>query len=174
VAVITYKDGIVHKVGCDCVERILSGDNSLISLFRKNIKLLAKLKSHLEILSRPVDQMPTAREYYGSGIYIISDDDGKDICVGDVNNPRSSGCILFHPNVNLERNATSRYPIDGRAMYRIKGGKDVWVNHTIENHIDETIENIEEGRKWLAMRISQIEAFLARVVAKGMATPAVK
>ena len=117
VALVEWKDGTKKKFGSECINKILAGDNSLKSLFKKNAVLLRKYQMWLEVLNRPVDRMPKVQEYYSSGIYMIGDDEGRNIVV-------ERGSILFHPDVDLNRNVVSRYPfVDEETAARYTGKK---------------------------------------------------
>jgi hypothetical protein len=159
---VSLKDGTVFKYGSECINAVLEGDNSLKSLWRKNANQLKRLKLHLKILNRPLDQIPTEREYYNSGIYIITDGSGKTI------NGSRTGCILFHPTVNVERNADSQYAIKGQQRDWVEGGRRVYGNYTHEVASRLSLEAIENAKVYIKSEIERIELFLARILAKGL------
>lgn len=159
---VRLKDGTFYKYGSECITRVLEGDTSLLALWKKNAKRLQELKAHAEILARPLDQIPTGHEYYGSGIYIITDEKGKTI------NGSKTGCCIFHPNVDMERNLKSSYPIDGRPGEWIENGKRCFGSYTPEVARRSMLEKIEEAKTYIAGEIARIEPFLARILAKGL------
>ena len=113
---VTWKDGTVQKFGMECINRVLNDDTSLKSLFKKNAKLLAKLKDYAEILSRDPIDMPFGHEYYHSGQFMIADSKGDDICYE---------CYVFHPIIDEETLNNGKHPYGGRssaAATRATGG----------------------------------------------------
>jgi len=164
VALVTMKDGTSQKYGMDCINKILEGDTSLKSLFAKNAKLLKKYEAWLAILSRPFAEIPHTAEYYNSGIFIITDAEDKMISV-------SQGSILFHPTVDLEKNAGSRYPANGKVQSIPGKG---WVAYTPELREQIALEKLEAGKVWLTAEIERIGAFLARMLNNAATNAAVK
>lgn len=153
------KDGTVFKYGSECINKVLAGDTTLKSLWRKNAKRLQELKHHIEVLSRPVSEMPKGFEYFNSGIFIIIDDNGKSI------NGSQTGSILFHPEADEAKNAASQYPADGRQQW---DGKK-YIAWTPEARRAQALEKIESAKAWINSEIARIEPFLARILAKGLA-----
>jgi hypothetical protein len=159
---VSLKDGTQFKYGSECINKILANDTSLKGLWRKNSKRLMELKRHLEILSRPLEQIPTHQEYYHSGIYIITDEDGKII-----NGSKTSSCI-FHPNVDIDRCMASDYGKNTSTTGLI--GK----SSTAESLHAKFSAGIEEAKKFIKGEIDRIEPFLARILAKGLVTESQK
>lgn len=156
VARVEWKDGTVRKYGSECINKILGGDTSLKSLFKKNSLLLRKYQKWLDVASRPVGQIPKGHEYYGSGIYVICDDDGEEIYV-------ERSCIMFHPDVDLDRNAGSNYAfVDADTAARHSGKK------TYEQFRDGCFKSIEKGKEYLQREVERLESFLARIIEKGL------
>lgn len=156
---VSLKDGTQFRYGMECINRVLEGDTSLISLWKKNAKRLQELKAHAEILARPLDQIPAKQEYYNSGIFIITDEKGKVI------NGSATGCCVFHPNVDEEKNAAGQYyRADGQDIF--EAGK--WVKWTPEARRAEHLRKLESAKQFIAGEIARIEPFLARILAKGL------
>ena len=95
VCLVTWKDGRSERFGIECINKILGGDTSLQTLFKKNQKLAEKYAHYLDVLSREPELMPRGSEYFGSGLFFIADDDGKDI---------SLGRWCFHPVPDWDKN----------------------------------------------------------------------
>ena len=141
VACVQYKDGLAIKYGMDCIERILAGDTSLRSLFRKNVKLAGRYRDYLDILTGPVEKMPRGHEYFNSGLYFVADSEGKDIGFGH---------LFFHPMSDFEKNASgNRYVI-----------KDV------PAEIEKFKAEIDKGVLKIQVELARIEGFLARSLSK--------
>ena len=143
VCLVHFKDGSVQRFGMDCIDRILSGDTSLKTLFRKNQKLLARYSDYVAILTRAEHEMPRGSEYYGSGLYFIADSEGKDISFDHAG--------LFHPIYDAERNAAARH-------------------YNVTDPIKRLSENRQDiavmiGK--LRPEVKRLESFLARIIAKG-------
>jgi hypothetical protein len=161
VALVEYKDGLFEKYGMDCIDKILSGDTTLKSLFRKNAKLVKKYRAWLEILSRPEGQISADRPYYDRGIYIITDEDGAIISW-------ENGRCLFHPTKIDQKFIDTR---DGQETF---GGRDAngkfyhWRPATLENFQIDLRWNLKSAREWLQKELDRLEGFLARVLAKGL------
>lgn len=147
VAVVTYKDGTVERYGMDCIEKILEGAPSLIGLFKKNAKLARKYSDYIASLTGPADKMPRGREYFNSGLYFIADSEGKDIMFER---------WYFHPVYDADKNAAGEH-------YVVKDAAA---------HVARCNQEIERALPKLRAELARIEAFLARIVAKGLATPA--
>ena len=139
---VSYKDGTAEEFGLDCINKILDGDTSLKTLFRKNQKLLVKLTGYANVLRLPVEQMPQGREYFNSGFCTIADMDGEDICFGH---------YLFHPIV--------------KDMAKNQSGKNYVISNPAER-TEKCIKEIEKMRAEIDAKIATIESFLARVLAK--------
>jgi hypothetical protein len=159
VYVVIYKDGLREKFGCECINRILAGDNSLKSLFKRNAAKLKKYQRYLEILSLPEADIPIREEgYFGRGFNMIADDSGRALCFDH---------YFFHPTKLGEQVGFS-----GRqehVCFGVRPGGSCWMMDTQENWTDRCRYEIEKGRAKLQAEIARIEKFLARVVAKGMA-----
>lgn len=158
VSVVTYKDGTRVKYGCKCIEKALSGDNSLRALYRRNLKLLQTYKRYLEIFNMPEDQMPVV-PYYDRGYYMIADDNGRAICLER---------YTFHPSridEKAERTMDCCPTLDMRSC-----GKSAWEPNTVENCKIKFRHAFEKNKEYLVAQIDRIEAFLARVLARGLLT----
>jgi len=143
VHVVSYRDGTTQRYGSECINKILDGDTSLRKLFDKNVKLLRKHQAALAALSMPEDKMSRGSEYFGSGLYFIADQDGRDV---------STTHWFFHPLFDQEKNAAGgRYVVAEPAQHANKCRKE-----------------IEQGKEWLRSEIARIELFLARVLRKGL------
>jgi hypothetical protein len=183
VAVVTYKDETSVKLGCKCFENLLNGDTSLLKLYRKNSKLQKQYALWLEILNRPIDQMPRGIEYYDSGLYMIGDG-SKCLFVGrlregavKVRGEYVNGTVadapttyLFHPSSDFNKNlAGKKYTLNGEAKRNMTDcGKSAWEPNTPENYVIQCNHNIDKSKEWLAFRLKEIEGFLARILAKGL------
>jgi hypothetical protein len=154
VAVVTWKDGTSQKYGSECINKILAGDTSLKSLFRKNSKWLKRYTDWLEILNRPIEKMPHTQEYYGSGLYFITDDKGESLV--------STGGSLWHPDVDLEKNETSRY----RLLKPGERGNTAQKDYATFRA--KAIEDIEKAKAGYSNQIVKLQAFLARIIEKGL------
>lgn len=168
VFVVNYQDGTSSRYGSECIHKILGGDTSLVSLWKKNAKLLVKFQKHLEILSLPYEQMPVdARGYYGRGVYFVNDETGGSMCHSH---------MYFHPT-KLDDHAE----FDGSETFDMRACNKVsdktrrytaWERNTKENWFIKCECSIKEGREFLTKRIGEIETFLARILSKGIATAA--
>ncbi len=138
VFLVTYKDGETQKYGSECINKILNGKTNLLSLFKKNAKLLKRYKDYVNILSGPVEQMPYGSEYFNSGLYFIADSEGKDI---------SFKHWFFHPKMNTEKNASGGRYLEEPNKYMAKCLKDI--------DVDVSKLNVE---------IVRIEEFLAKIL----------
>lgn len=177
VALVSLKDGTMMSYGSECIEKVLAGDNSLLKLWKTNYKLLQKWQRYLEILSRPVDQIPfDKRGYYDRGVFFVCDDEQKGICCGmRYNLPSSgrlivhSGCNIFHPT-HITEPALSRF--DGRETFDMRGptGGSAWERYTLENWQKHCLAHLEAHKAWLAFEIDRIGKFLARILEKGLIT----
>lgn len=141
VALVTYQDGFTAKYGMDCIERVMSGDTSLKSLFLKNVKRLRKFQDYLVSLSLPFDQMPKGSEYYNSGLYMVADSHGKDILFNH---------YYFHPIFDAAKNSA--------------GGRYV-VNDSAE-HVAGCVAEIEAAKPKISAEIQRLENFLAKALSK--------
>lgn len=156
VSVVTYQDGTRVKYGCKCIEKALSGDTSMVSLYRKNIKLLQKLQRYLEIFNLPEDQMPVS-SYFDRGYYMIADDNGRAICLEH---------YTFHPS-RIDQKAIDQ--MDGAETLDMRScGRSCWEPNTLENHQIKFRAAFERDREYLKKEIARVEGFLARVLAKGL------
>ncbi len=144
VSVVTFRDGSAQKFGMDCIEKILNGDNSLLKLFRKNVKMLQKYRDYLAILQRPFDQMPKGSEYYNAGFNFIADSEGKDIFF------KSSGG--FHPIVNMEKNQAGT----------------AYVVQNEEERFRRDVLAINQMVEQLKPEITRLEKFVAYYINKGL------
>lgn len=147
VAHVTYRDGLVERYGMDCIEKILEAEPSLISLFKKNAKLARKYSDYIAILTGPADKMPRGREYFNSGLYFIADSEGKDIMFER---------WYFHPEYDAAKNAVGPH-------YVVKDAAA---------HVARAAQEIERALPKMRAELARIEGFLARVIAKGLATQA--
>ena len=111
------------------------------------------------MLNRPVEQIPKGQEYFKSGMFMIADDNGEEI------HASRTGGFLFHPDVDLERNAMSEYALlqEGESSPYQTSGKMTYAKFQAKS-----MKGIEEGRMWLKEQVSRLESFLAKVVEKGM------
>lgn len=189
---IEFRDGTTIKLGSKCGENLLAGDTSLLKVYRKNVKLLAKFDRWLEILSRPEDQIPRGSEYYGSGLYFIGGLDertGKlvdDISVGRVRNGSvlrgkefvpariadNNSHWLFHPLSDFEKNEGGDKYVLGRpgSTRDLRSlGKTAWEPNTVENYQLECRHSIKQAQEWLQIRIAEINRFLCRTLAPKLA-----
>lgn len=167
-------DGVVARYGSECINKILRADNSLLAVWRKNERRLKRLVE-VEASLANASEWRKGGEYYGSGMHMIADRNGQDI--GETSYrlvhrhphcPAIQGphliedrChYLFHPDVDLTKNAQSKYPLDGRATW---DGPN-----TPENYVAKCRS---EAFLMLARVRSEIEKtsrFLARVLEKGL------
>jgi len=145
VAKVTYKDGIVIKVGMDCIRTILRTAPNLGKLFNKNAKLLQKYNVNLEILSRAPEDMPRGGEYFDSGLYFVGDGSGNDIF--------GAGCWFFHPIPDWDKNQSGHAYVQkiSREEYRTKYMADI---------------NSSRGKQFFQFEIARIQGFLARILNK--------
>ena len=159
VAVVEWRDGTKQKYGSECINKILGGDTTLKGLFKKNFNLLRQFQGWLDVLNRPVNQIPKGREYFKSGLYMITDDNGKDI------HASKTGAFLFHPDADLERNAVSDYAFlqEGESLPYHTSGKMTYAQFQAKR-----LKEIEDAKVWLQDQISRLESFLAKVVEKGL------
>lgn len=163
VALVTTKDGTSLSYGSECIEKILSGDTSLQGLWNKNFKLLQKFQRHLEILNMPADQMPVGKQAINAG----RDDTTRFIAENDKGSWMCHEHYYFHPGPQYRP-----HNLDGRRQFDMRNmGKTSWEPYTAENWDAKCAYNIEEGKKWLQVRIDRISNFLARVMNKGLVTP---
>lgn len=156
VTVVVYKDGFREKFGSECINKILSGDTSLKSLFNRNVKRLAKAKRILEIFSRPLDQIPHDRGYR-DGFYMIAEENGgRAICLKH---------YYFHPTYLVDAHFSGQVE---HACFGTKPFGTCWIADTRENWEKRCISELEDGKAELRKQIDRLEKFLARVLAKGM------
>jgi len=142
VFVVRYKDGVTEKYGSECINKVLSGDTSLKSLFNRNSKLLQKYQHYLAVLNMPENDIPRGSEYFGSGLYFIGDGEEKDVSF--------NGRRYFHPIYDAARNAANgRYVVTDEAARLLRDRAE-----------------IEQGKAYLQKEIERIETFLARVLSK--------
>jgi hypothetical protein len=106
-------------------------------------------------LNRPVDKIPKVKEYYGSGIWIIGDDEGETIT-------QEGSRILFHPDVDLERNATSQYAFPEPGQPKQYGQEDY------DEFRKKSLNEIEKARQLIEKEVAKLQAFLARIIEKGL------
>lgn len=160
VSVVNMVDGIRFKYGCECIEKILAGDNSLRSLYNRNLKLLRKYQRYLEILSLPEDQLPFENKgYYNRGVYMIADDSGRALCFEH---------YFFHP---LKVDDSARAQMNGAVEHICFGSQPFgtcWVANTYENWGKRCRAEIEAGKAKLEKEIDRLQKFLGRVLAKGL------
>ena len=136
---VTFRDGLRQEYGSECINRVLDAEPTLRSLFAKNSRLLQKRQRALRALSLPDDQMPRGREYYGSGLYFVADEQGEDVMTTH---------WFFHPIYDVEKNQSGeRYVVTDDAK-----------------RLAEIRKDIEQGKAWLAKEIDRIELFLAKVL----------
>lgn len=155
VAAVEYIDGSRFVFGLDCIEKVLKQDTSVLSLFRKNVRRLAKLTEQHDILSLPADQLPRGAEYYSSGLFMVVDQRGRAILFDS---------YFFHPVPDLEKNSrASNYRLDGRPT-RWTGR--AYIPNSPENFRADCIAKIEAGRAKIAAEISRIETFIARLMSR--------
>jgi hypothetical protein len=164
VALVTTKDGSSLSYGSECIEKILSGDTSLQSLWNKNFKLLQKFQRHLEILNLPADQMPVGKRAINerpgdTTRFIAENDKGSWMCHDH---------YYFHPGVEFRpTNLDGQRTFDMRKM---GNGKTYYEAYTVENWDALRAFDIEQGKQWVQVRITRISAFLSRVLEKGLVT----
>lgn len=169
VAAVTYKDDTRMEFGMDCIEKILSGDNTLLKLWKKNHRLQKHYQACLDILSLPEDQLPLGKRAINdnSGAFrFIADEKGQWMTVKT--HPQGSQHMLFIPQP-LDVDAakfTGQRTFDMRSM----PGKTCWEPWTLENWQALCRFNIEQAKTWLKSEIERITAFLARILAKGLVT----
>lgn len=136
---VTYKDDTVQRYGSECINKILAGEPNLRKLFSANSKKLARYQGYLEVLSRPVEDMPRGSEYYGSGLYMIADSEGKDI---------SFQHYYFHPIYDVTKNLNGR-------------------NYVVKDpakHVGQCMKEIEAAKPKLTAEIARLEGFLAKIL----------
>ncbi len=167
VSLVTFKDGTHQKFGCKCIERVLSGDVSLLTLFRKNEKLLRKYRSYQSILSLPAGEMQVDPSgYYNRGFFFIADENGKTI--------QFDGRAYFHPtNVDWEKFSACRAGGGFTATLDCRPFASAWEPFTAENWQRKCEHSIQAALLKLASEIERLEAFLARIVSKGLASYAI-
>ena len=157
---VDFKDGSRQVFGTDCIEKILSGDTSLQSLYRRQVKNLARCKRAVEALQLG-DAAALGQEYYGAGMFFVADSTGASV-TGD------RGQSFWHPKVDAEKNlAGTNYRLDGRLI--LKGGR--WVNNTPEQFTLQAREDMTRALGYFNAEVAKIESFLGRIVAKGLVTP---
>jgi hypothetical protein len=130
-------------------ERPIFRDARLRKLYDHNLKNLQLRVKQAEVLSRPVEQIPHAKEYYNRGIFIVTDDEGHEITVRE-------GQVIFHPEIDVEKNQRSNGPIRDIAAKKAEFTAD-----------------IEKQREWVAHQVEITEAYLERLKAKDAGTPAI-
>lgn len=156
VCAVFYKDDSRRVFGTECINKVLAGDTSLRSLWRKNVKVLAYRRACLAALELG-ENAPVGQEYYGSGMFFIATADGQSVC-GD------RGQSFWHPNMDLEKNLSGQhYRQDGKHWL---GGTKY---NTPENFRATAFAGIEQGKKWFSSEITRLETFLARVLANAHA-----
>lgn len=173
VTLVAFKDGTQQSFGTECINKVLSGDNSLQSLWNKNLRLLQKWQAYLRILSLPVEEMPVdPRGYYGRGFYFIADDKGKALSCGELyirdgkEYKGSDNCYCFHPT-KVEEPGLSGFT--GAKTFDMRAcGRSGWEADTLENWAIKCNASIEAKKNWLTREIARIEKFLARVLEKGL------
>jgi hypothetical protein len=169
VALVAFKDETFQRFGLDCINKILAGDNSLKSAFKKNQKLLQRYTRSLEILSMKPEEMPRGSEYYNSGIFMVGGNEFESR--GDVWG--EGGRVYFHPVIDVQKNLSgNHYRMDGRQTFPTKGNP--WTPNTPENKRLAYVEEIESGKVWFAKEIERISSFLARVLNNAVAKSSVQ
>jgi hypothetical protein len=149
VTVVRFADGRVERFGSECINKILGSDQSLRRLFEKNRKLTAQYAHWLDVLNRDPERMPRGGEYYGSGLYFISDDHGSDIM--------GNGRYVFHPTPDWDKNQ----------------GGDRYVQTCSHNEYRaQKLADVTRMIAWLQSEQERIGKFLARLIAKGIASSA--
>ncbi len=169
VAAVTYKDDTRMEFGMDCIEKILSGDNTLLKLWKKNHRLVKHFQACLEILSLPEDQLPLGKRAINdsTGAFrFIADEKGQWMTVKTY--PQGSAHMLFIPTpVNIE---AAKFTGERKFDMRNLPGKSCWEPWTLENWQAKCRFEIELAKTWLKSEIERINAFLARILAKGLVT----
>jgi hypothetical protein len=155
VAEVTLKDDTVHAYGAKYVEKALKGDIDMLRLYRERARALARSKSYIDILNRPVDQMPrcTLTEHVFVGKWVLIDS-GMAL-VGDGND--NDKCLswdtwtVHHPILDMVANAN-------------------WVNNHKGKPIDPVAHarKASESRSLVVTRLkraqAEISAFLASIL----------
>jgi hypothetical protein len=157
---VDFKDGSRQVFGTDCIEKILAGDTSLRGLYRKQVKNVARLNRALDAL-RLGDAAPRGNEYYGSGMFFVTDSTGEAIVWG-------SGS-LWHPTMDAEKNqGGTSYRLDGKSFYFPWVGRQ---DNTPENFTLRARSSMARAIPEIEAEVAKIESFLGRIVAKGLVTP---
>ena len=153
---VTLKDGSVFRYGSECINKILSGDNSLLALWKKNSKLLQRLQRDLEVLSRPWSDIPVGKVAINAmpgscRRFVSCEDNGAWIAY--------IGGMMFHPNHYSEDE------FDGKQNRWYHGA--FHFNTLAQFHFECENRRVE-FTKHLQTEIARIELFLGRVIAKGL------
>jgi len=168
VALVTFKDGTAQSYGSECINKILSSDNSLVALWKKNARRVQHLQACLDILNRPEDQLPLGKRAVNdeTGAFrFIADEKGAWMTVGSKRWPSGSLHMLFVPTpADI---AAAKFT--GAKTFDMRdAGRSCWEPWTLENWQAKCRFSIEDGKAWLQAEIERISAFLARILAKGL------
>lgn len=157
VALVAYADGTVAKYGMDCINRVLSSDNSLKRLFKRNSDLLKRYEENLRILNLPEDEMPIdERGYYNRGIFFVAGLDGRAIFGKN---------LFFHPT-KLDWDRFSNASGCSKTLDMRECGKGCWEEMTPENWAIKCRHSIGRGRIFFKSEIDRLSTFCARVLTK--------
>ena len=152
VALVAYKDGITQSYGSECINKILSGDNRLVTLWKQNARRVQHYQACLEILNRHEDQLPLGKQAVNdeTGAFrFIADEKGSWMTVGSARYPSSSAHMLFVPTpTNI---AAAKFT--GAKTFDMRdAGRTCWEPWTLENWQFKCRASIEDGKAWLQPR----------------------
>lgn len=147
---VTFVDNVTKKFGSECINKILAGDNSLKTLFKKKQKEAIELAQKIEILKRDPDDMPRGPEYFGTGIYTIGDPNAK--LVNGAMPSLMWGRVFFHPNIDWHKNQN--------ITHRPK------VTGTADSFRQKELNEIKQFLPKMEAQLNAINAFIAKALQK--------
>lgn len=153
---VSLKDDSRSVYGSECINKVLAGDTSLRSLWRKNVKILQYRQDCLRVLES--GNIPRGQEYYGSGMFFCALEDGTDIMT-------LKGASLWHPDIDEAKNLAGKaYRQDGTQWNGKRDSEGKPIYNTPDAFRARAKADIAGAIVELKASVSALESFLARVL----------